>query len=142
MRESTIRRIEKLKNSLEKLKKYSEMEIGEILLKPEICDSIERSLQVCVEALADISRKIISNLNWRIPLSYKDVFKVLHENGVIDSKLLSRLEELAGIRNIIVHFYTEVDIKKIYENLEIYMTTIETALQTLLNFCRKNNIDP
>lgn len=142
MKESTLRRIEKMKGSLEKLKRYSKMKIGEILLKPEICDSIERSLQICVESLVDISRKVISSLNWRIPTHYKDTFQVLFENEVIDENFLAKLQDLAGIRNIIIHCYAEVKIEKIYENLDKYCKTIEEALKLLLEFCKNRQIDP
>lgn len=142
MRESTLRRIEKMKMGLEKIRRYSEMEMGEILLRPEICDSVERNIQICVEGLVDISRKIISELNWRIPLQYKDTFQVLFENKLINENLLTELKDLAGLRNLIIHWYAEVEIEKVYENSKKYVNTIEKALKLLLEFCKSKQIDP
>lgn len=142
MKEGSIRRIEKFKESFKKLEKYSKLSLEEILGKPEIQDSLERSLQVCAEALADIGRKIISAMNWRVPKDYKDVVEVLRENKVMKNSLASSLKEIFGLRNLLVHCYADVRIEIIHENLKDYLKILEEGMKVLLKFCKQKHIDP
>jgi len=140
MKESSFRRIEKFNSSLEKLKKYMKLSFETILEKPEVQDSIERNLQVCTEALMDIGRKIISQMNWRIPKDYKDVAEVLRENRVFNKKLADSLKEVIGLRNILVHFYADVKLEIIYDNLKEYKESLERGMQILIKFYKEKRI--
>jgi uncharacterized protein YutE (UPF0331/DUF86 family) len=142
MKEGSIRRLEKFNVGLEKLKRYSKLSLEEILKKPEIQDSIERSLQVCAEALADIGRKVISRMNWRIPKDYKDVVEVLRENKVVSKSLATELKEIFGLRNILVHFYADVKIEIIHDNLKNYLNSLKKGMEALVKFCKEKGIDP
>lgn len=142
MREGSIRRLEKFNVGLEKLKRYSELSLEEILKKPEIQDSIERNLQVCAEALADIGRKVISRMNWRIPKDYKDIIEVLKENKVVSKSLAPELKEIFGLRNILVHFYADVKIEIIHDNLRSYINSLEEGMRALIKFCKKKGVNP
>lgn len=140
MKESSFRRIEKFNSSLEKLKKYMKLSFETILEKPEVQDSIERNLQVCTEALMDIGRKIISQMNWRIPKDYKDVAEVLRENRVFNKKLADSLKEVIGLRNILVHFYADVKLEIIYDNLKEYKESLERGMQIFIKFYKEKRI--
>ena len=140
MRESTIRRIERFDEGLNRLKNFSHLSLDEI--RPEIRDSIERNLQVCTEALIDIGRRIISEMNWRLPKDYKDTIQILWENRVIDDDLNINLKEIVGLRNLLVHLYASIDFSEIYGNLNKYIIFLEKGMKTLLKFCKDKNIDP
>jgi uncharacterized protein YutE (UPF0331/DUF86 family) len=43
------------------------------------------------------------------PTSYADVFKVLHENGLMRSDQYEVMEKMANFRNVVVHQYDKVD---------------------------------
>jgi len=70
---------------------------------------VERTLQMMIESCADIAGHIISDRGWRVPKSYADAFKILHENGAISDSLGLALERMAKFRNIVVHHYDKVD---------------------------------
>ncbi|HPX28023.1 MAG TPA: DUF86 domain-containing protein, partial [Treponemataceae bacterium] len=49
--------------------------------------------------------------------SYGDCIKKLSQFSYLTQNTASTLVKLAGLRNILVHEYVEIDIEKMYENL-------------------------
>jgi uncharacterized protein YutE (UPF0331/DUF86 family) len=62
-----------------------------------------------IETCVDIAGHIISDKAFRIPTSYSDAFKVLHENGVLPASLFAKMEKMAKFRNVVVHHYDTID---------------------------------
>ncbi|MDI6811629.1 MAG: DUF86 domain-containing protein [archaeon] len=74
----------------------------------------ERNLQVCIETITDLANVIIAKKGLRVPSTYKDTVKVLQEDGILSKKLAQDLEELVGLRNIIVHAYADIKAEMIH----------------------------
>ncbi len=115
--ESTLRRIERFRRGLELLEEISKVDIDEYIRDLKLQSIAERNLQVCIETIVDLSNIIISKRGFRIPSSYRDTIKVLRENEVLEEKLASDLEDIVGLRNIIVHMYTDIRSEMIHKNL-------------------------
>jgi uncharacterized protein YutE (UPF0331/DUF86 family) len=69
----------------------------------------ERTFQLAYENLPDICHMIISGEGLGIPIDSKDAIQKLSRYDVISESLASRLEELTGFRNLLVHQYGRVD---------------------------------
>ena len=63
---------------------------------------VERYLQLCIEKVIDIGNHFVSFHRWREPEGYRDLFQVLHENGVIPKDHLSTFQNMASFRNMLV----------------------------------------
>lgn len=70
---------------------------------------VERYLQLCIEKIIDIGNHIVSFHRWREPEGYRDLFQVLHENGVIPKEHLTTFQNMASFRNMLVHRYEKTD---------------------------------
>jgi uncharacterized protein YutE (UPF0331/DUF86 family) len=70
---------------------------------------VERTLQITIEACTDIAQHIIADEHLREPVSDRDAFVVLAEQGVIRAEDLPAFENMASFRNLIVHYYERVD---------------------------------
>lgn len=57
--------------------------------------AVKHSLQESIEACLDISNHIIAEKAFRRGEDYKDIFKILEEEGILDSPLSVRLQEMA-----------------------------------------------
>lgn len=88
---------------------------------------IERTLHLAIECCLDIGSHTIADNGWREPISNKDVFLVLAENGVFSKELLARLQKMAQFRNVLVHDYAKVD-------PEIVHSVLEKNLPDILEF--------
>jgi uncharacterized protein YutE (UPF0331/DUF86 family) len=136
----SIRRIEKFYECLSKLKKLSEYSKKQIMNDFLLADSVERNIQIAVEAVMDVARKIISVMGWKMPKSYKEVADILYEKGVIDKRLSEDVKELIGLRNVLVHLYADVKLDIILDGLEGYTKVLEKTMRKLIEFSKEKNI--
>lgn len=74
----------------------------------------KHSLQEAIEACLDIGSHIIAEKGFRRPEDYKDIYKVLEEEGIIDPVLSAKLQEMAQFRNLLVHRYGKIDTRRIF----------------------------
>lgn len=74
---------------------------------------VQASAQACI----DMANHVIASSGWRTPQDFRDSFTVLEENGVLGAGLAERMRALAGLRNLLVHIYAEVDDRIVSESL-------------------------
>lgn len=78
----------------------------------------KHALLESIEACIDIGNHIIAGMGLRRPEDYKDVFAVLEEKGILSGSLSEKLQNMAKFRNLLVHFYTKVDDRKVFAIME------------------------
>lgn len=111
-------RLKLLDNYMVELRRLQPTEFPEYVSNYLIRRTVERDLQTAIEACLDIGRHLIAKEGFRYPEDNADVFRILAEEKVISSELLSRLENMAGFRNVLVHEYADLDDKKVYRNFK------------------------
>ena len=75
---------------------------------------VERFIHLAIESVIDIANHIISFQQWREPNGYRDLFVVLYENDIIPENHLQMFQNMASIRNILVHRYNKIDDKVVF----------------------------
>lgn len=116
-REIIQRRLSKLEQSLRKLKELSGVSLDDYLKSEAIQDRVERNLQIAAQACIDIGSHVIADREYRTPSGYGDIFKILHEEGLMPGELAGTMKQVAGFRNILVHDYLDVDPEVVYQSL-------------------------
>lgn len=81
-------------------------------------DAAERNIQKIIEAIIDTGKMLISENQFREPGTYKEVFLILHDNGLFPGELLPLIDKMIGMRNILVHSYDRIDDAIIYTVLQ------------------------
>jgi uncharacterized protein YutE (UPF0331/DUF86 family) len=104
-----LRKIAELDQYHRQISEYKSVKVNEYSGDWKLQRIIERTLQMMVETCVDIAGHIISDHGYRIPDSYADSFRVLHEEKIIDEKTCKTMENIAKFRNIIVHHYDRID---------------------------------
>jgi uncharacterized protein YutE (UPF0331/DUF86 family) len=94
----------------------------------------KHSLQEAIEACLDIGSHIIAEKGFRRPEDYKEIFKVLEENGIIDHVLSVKLQEMAQFRNLLVHRYGQIDIKRVYIIMSNDLKDIQKFAKNILKY--------
>ena len=74
---------------------------------------------------------------WKSSQTYKDIAKILLVHEVLNVDEFSTLAQLAGLRNILVHVYTELDEEKIYSFAEELIVYAENMLTEMLRYMKK-----
>jgi uncharacterized protein YutE (UPF0331/DUF86 family) len=77
----------------------------------------ERHLQVAVQSAIDIALHILAEDSSETPEDYATAFLLLARIGLIDRPLADRLRSAAGLRNVLVHTYLDVDPRRLWAHL-------------------------
>jgi uncharacterized protein YutE (UPF0331/DUF86 family) len=77
----------------------------------------ERYLQLALQCAIDIALHILADDTDRTPEDYGSAFRELTVVGVLGHDLADRLRLAAGLRNILVHAYLDVDPARVWAHL-------------------------
>jgi uncharacterized protein YutE (UPF0331/DUF86 family) len=77
----------------------------------------ERLLQVAIQSLLDIGSHLIAERGFREAETYADIIDILGEEKVVPKSFAARIRGMAGLRNILVHDYLEVDPKELRKHM-------------------------
>lgn len=66
---------------------------------------VQAAAQICI----DLAHHVIASNGWPPTVEYRDSFARLTEHDVLEDELAARLQDLAGLRNRLVHLYDDVD---------------------------------
>ena len=76
----------------------------------ELRSAIERNLQLALECSLEIGEIIIAHEGLRKPETYREVIEILGEHGILPKPFAKRFAKAAGLRNILVHQYADLDL--------------------------------
>ena len=96
---------------------------------PLIYGNAERYLQLAIQAVLDISHHIVADRSLPLPADSKSLFDLLARQRVVSKGLSVKLAAMAGLRNILVHEYLEIDRRRIYRALTTELRDFETSLE-------------
>jgi uncharacterized protein YutE (UPF0331/DUF86 family) len=77
----------------------------------------ERALQLALQICLDVATHLGTEMALAAPRTYREVFAGLAQAGILDRALAARLQEAAGLRNLLVHGYAELDDRRIFAAL-------------------------
>jgi uncharacterized protein YutE (UPF0331/DUF86 family) len=103
------RRLELLERALGDLRGIAEIDRARFVVDRALQAQAERWTQVAVEACVDLAHHMIADQGWATPATHRDAFRILAEHGIIPAELAPRMAGWAGLRNILVHMYLEID---------------------------------
>jgi len=98
--------------------------------------SVRYYLQVSIETCINIANHIIATERFRAPQDYRDSFTVLNEAGILPDDSTQTMRELAGLRNLLVHVYWDVDDEMIYEGIHAELEDFQTFVGHIMAFLR------
>ena len=132
-----LRKLAELDEYNSQVKEYEQITVAQYLDDWKIQRIVERTLQIMIETCLDIASHIIADKELRVPTSYSDTFKVLHEEKIVSDELFSALTKMAKFRNVVVHHYEKIDaeivvsiLKKDLKDFEHYKNEIIRLLKT------------
>ncbi len=114
-RDALSTRLDALESYLAELRSFERVSREEFQSEPALHHLAERFLHLASECVLDIAHHIIAEQGYRQSASYKDAMEVLREEGLIDRDLAERLKGWMGFRNVLVHFYLDIDHGRSYD---------------------------
>ena len=79
--------------------------------------AVEHGLHIAAEALFDAGNHPLSGEFQETADEYREIAPRLATRGVLFSGTAERLESLAGFRNVLVHDYATVDVRRVHAGL-------------------------
>ena len=116
-RESVGRRLQRLGELLAALEAIRADGEQAYLAEMQTRLAAERALQLAVQACIDVAAHLVAELGLRTPEDYRDTFRGLADEHLLDRDLAQRLGDAAGMRNILVHEYLEIDPRQVWRAL-------------------------
>ena len=77
----------------------------------------EKTIEVAIESLVDVSAMIVSAEKFGLPTSEEGIFDILVLNKTIPKECGEKLKDLKGFRNVLVHRYAHVADDIVHYNL-------------------------
>ncbi len=110
------RRLRALQRLIEGLqRRFADMSLGAFLQDEDAQLIAERLLHLACEACIDMANHAIADRGAEQPESYREAFEQLGKLGLVPPELSATLQQMAAMRNILVHGYLAVDPAKVHE---------------------------
>ena len=97
----------------------------------------ERELQLCIETMIDICKKLVIGLRLGIPQEEEDVFLKLEKANVLSPQTTMILRKMRKMRNVLVHEYAQIDDQKVLEVVLHHLGDFETFKAEVLAHLKK-----
>ncbi|MCP5463430.1 MAG: DUF86 domain-containing protein [Deltaproteobacteria bacterium] len=127
-KEAILPRISGIQKNLAKLAKLSEVPLSDFVDSDEY-DLAQHHLRLALEGVFHISTHILSRIPGARAVEYKEIARRMGEVKIVPKKFAeSKLVPMAGLRNILVHAYSEIDATKFHEIISEHRPDIEEFL--------------
>jgi len=101
------------------LKKLEQIEANgkRAFLESDTHYTAERYTELVVGYAIDINFHLLKILDHPAPIKYRDSFIELGRTAILNYELATRLADSAGLRNLLVHQYDDIDLDRLYNGL-------------------------
>lgn len=131
------RKLSRLNMYLEKLKPISNKSLEEYKSDLYLKFAAERLIQLIVECASDINNHVVVETENKPPEDYSVSFIRAADAGLILRQLAERLKGSAGMRNILVHEYMDIDDEKVHSAIPLAIKDYKEYLKQVEEFVEK-----
>jgi uncharacterized protein YutE (UPF0331/DUF86 family) len=107
-----------IQNDLSELLPLLNIETEEIIADNLKLHTVERLFQLIVDAAIDVNTHIIQESDFKTPADYQSTFLILGESKVLPMDFALKIAPSVGLRNLIVHKYGRVDLKRMIDDIK------------------------
>lgn len=130
-REAILPRMDGIRKNLKKLRELAKLPF-EKFSTGDPYDLAQHHLRLALEGVFHISSHILSRLPGGRAVEYKEIARKLGETKILPKDFVDRaLIPMAGMRNILVHYYTDIEPSRLHEVLKNHLPDIERFLKEI-----------
>lgn len=128
-REAILPRIDGIQKNLKKLEALGKLSFEEFSAEDPYALA-QHHLRLALEGVFHISSHILSRLPGGRAIEYKEIAKKMGEHGIVTKEFAAKkMTPMAGMRNILVHFYSGMDENRFYQIVKNHRIDIEEFLK-------------
>ncbi len=117
---------------MENLHELKEIKKDEFLSNYKNYFTAQRALEICINICIDIGNHIVTLNNKERPETFTDIIKILAKYDIISDELKTQLTKMVRFRNLLGHFYLEIDNEIIYNILQNNLNDFNSFKETIL----------
>lgn len=117
-REVVVRRVREVGRRLQALRRLHRSGRAGFDADDGLRAQVERHLQIALQSAIDIALHLLATDTDGTPEDYGSAFVMLADAGIIPAELGGRLRLAAGLRNLLVHAYLDIDPDRLWDHLE------------------------
>ena len=121
-----------VKKHIKRIKNVPSKNFAELQNNSDHQDIILFNIQLAIQNCIDIAAHIISDEDMGIAGSTNEIFYILEENGYLTRDITEKMVKAVGFRNLIVHEYVNLELKRVYEISKKDITDLEVFLKQIL----------
>jgi uncharacterized protein YutE (UPF0331/DUF86 family) len=127
----TINKIATIERCLRRVREEVSGDIAR-LQNQTVQDSVVLNLQRACESAIDLAMHMVAVRRIGVPQDSRDAFALLRSAGVIDSRVESRMKAMVGFRNIAIHEYQRLDIRKVEGIIDHHLGDFDQFCKAIL----------
>jgi len=125
----------RIERHLKRIESKGSITLDEFLNDADLQDIFLFNLQVAIQNCIDMASHIISDENMGIAGSTSEIFYLLQENNYINAELTGKVIAAVGLRNLLVHEYGNLDLKKVYKIIQGDINDLREFITSVLKKC-------
>lgn len=125
----TESKLEQLAGFLEKLQRFEKISYEDF--EDDKHFAVERLLELIVICASDTLLNLFAYLKEDMPTTLRTTFLRAGELKILPEDLAERLSKAAGMRNVLVHAYAEVDLKAVYESIGLALKDFSQFIEIM-----------
>lgn len=110
-----------------------------VLADPYKTGAARYYLQVTIACCIDIGNHVIASEQFRPPGTYRETFEILGEAGLLPDDFVPTLQQMASMRNRLVHLYSDVDDGAVFAAMLTAPNDCERFLQLILDYMQAHD---
>ncbi len=130
-------KLREIQDNLDLIAEHLPSEEEEFVSLGLVKDGIYKRLEFSIQNLVDIFSMIYSSLNLGVPADLDAIFEGLQRQKIFDKEILSLVQEMKGLRNILIHRYGEINDTTIYGLLTERVADFEKIMKAIDKYLEK-----
>jgi len=130
-RDLIIAKAASIRAHLDRIAAKTEVDLQAFLADVDRQDVVSFNLHLAVENCIDIAAHIISENGWGVPGSASEMFYLLEAKGILDPPLTEKIIKAVGLRNLIVHEYGNMDLKRLFSTVHKDLADLNSFLSII-----------
>jgi uncharacterized protein YutE (UPF0331/DUF86 family) len=128
------RKLDIIQENLEDLENFQDLELEEFISNRHTQKIVERTLEIIFQAAIDTNEHILKE-GFQIKIEeYREGFREMGKVKVLSESLATTLEESAGMRNVLIHFYDKVKPEIVYKAIKMTLHDYPMYQEQILNY--------
>lgn len=137
-KEQIILRLQRLKECMKILKMLQKFTLQNIKIDPFKEGALLHYLQLSAEICIDIGEMIIAAENFEVPSESAQIFLILGQEKIIPQKFAKTFSAVARFRNLLVHEYVKINMKKVYAYLKSGINDFDFFAKKIVKYITKS----